>query len=74
MSNPYKYHTKEEYMKYGNLLETTEQIEERLKRHKKSQIENHFMSEQYNKEWEERTFYTKMYRIYNPDEYECDFV
>lgn len=72
MSNPYKYYTKEEYLKYGDILETTEQIEARLKRHQNNKLENYYLSEQYRKEWEERTFETKIYKYYNPEE--CDFI
>ncbi len=72
MSNPYKYYTKEEYLKYGDILETTEQIEARLARHQHNIEINKKMIQQHKKEWEEKTFNNRMYKLYNPKE--CEFI
>ena len=71
MSNNYKYYTKEDYLKYGSILETTEEIEARLKRHKNAGKKNKQQTEQNRKEWVERinasSYYVK-------PEYNVNFI
>jgi ureidoglycolate hydrolase len=85
--DPYKYHTKEQYEKYGDILETAEQIEARINKHKRLEWENKRQAEIYSQEWAERiaasrsesknsafeqTYYTKLYYQYNRPE--PDFI
>ncbi len=72
--DPYKYHTKEQYEKYGDILETAEQIEARLNKHKRLEWENKRQAEIYSQEWAERTYYTKLYKHYTEPPPEPDFI
>jgi hypothetical protein len=61
MDNKYKYYTKEQYLKYGNILETSEEIDARLKRHENAVKQNKQQIEEYRKEWKERINESKYY-------------
>ena len=61
MINKYKYYTKEDYLKYGSILETTEEIDARLKRHENAEKQNKQQAEQYRKEWAERINESRYY-------------
>lgn len=60
--DPYKYYTKEQYEEFGNILETTEQIETRLKKHKTDNYNNKKSCESYKNQWKDRTYETKQYK------------
>lgn len=60
--DPYKYYTKEQYEEFGNILETTEQIETRLKKHKTDNYNNKKSCEFYKNQWKDRTYETKQYK------------
>jgi hypothetical protein len=60
--NPYKYYTKEQYEEFGNILETTEQIEARLKKHKTDDYINKKLSQSYKNEWKDRIYETNQYK------------
>ena len=72
MSDPYKYYSKEQYEKYGDILETASQIDARLARAKNDERKNKILSDKYSQEWEERTYMTKLYKIYTRPE--PDFI
>ena len=55
----YKYYTKEQYDKYDSILETAQQIDERLKNNKIENYNNNKLQKSYKNEWKERTFQTK---------------
>jgi hypothetical protein len=59
-----EYYSKEMYEKYGDILESKEDIEARLKKHDIINKKNKELTEQYRKEWEERTFMNKIYKRY----------
>ena len=59
-----EYYSKELYAKYGDILETKTDIEARLKKHEIINKKNKELTEQYRKEWEERTFINKIYKRY----------
>jgi len=61
MDNKYKYYTKEQYLKYGNILETSEEIDARLKRNENAVKQNKQQIEEYRKEWKERINESKYY-------------
>ena len=58
------YYTKEQYQKYGSMLETAQEIDARIKTHKIENIINKKMQESYKNEWKERTFQTKQFKKY----------
>ena len=60
----YKYYTKEQYDKYGSILETAQQIDERLKNDKTQTYNNKKLMKSYKNEWKERTFQTKQFKNY----------
>ena len=60
----YKYYTKEQYDKYGSVLETAQQIDERLKNNKIDNYNNKKLMKSYKNEWKERTFQTKQFKKY----------
>ena len=45
--DPYKYYTKEQYEKYGSMLETAQEIDARIKTHKFENNINKKMQESY---------------------------
>ena len=59
-----EYYSKEQYAQYGDILESKSDIEARLKKHEIINKKNKELTEQYRKEWEERTFINKMYKRY----------
>ena len=59
-----EYYSKEQYAQYGDVLESKSDIEARLKKHEIINKKNKELTEQYRKEWEEKTFINKMYKIY----------
>ena len=61
---PYKYYTKEQYEKYGSMLETAQEIDARIKTHKFENNINKKMQESYKNAWKERTFQTKQFKKY----------
>ena len=60
----YKYYTKEQYEKFGSILETAKQIDERLKNNKIDNYNNKKLMKSYKNEWKERTFQTKQFKKY----------
>ena len=60
----YKYYTKEQYEKFGSILETAQQIDERLKNNKIDNYNNKKLMKSYKNEWKERTFQTKQFKKY----------
>ena len=62
--DPYKYYTKEQYGKYGSMLETAQEIDARIKTHKFENNYNKKMQESYKNAWKERTFQTKQFKKY----------
>jgi hypothetical protein len=62
--DPYKYYTKEQYEKYGSMLETAQEIDARIKTHKFENNYNKKMQESYKNAWKERTFQTKQFKKY----------
>ena len=60
----YKYYTKEQYDKFGSILETAQQIDERLKDSKTQTYNNNKLMKSYKNAWKERTFQTKQFKKY----------
>jgi len=60
----YKYYSKEDYIKYGDILESKSEIEARLKKHEIINKKNKELTEQYRKEYLERTFINTLYKRY----------
>ena len=60
----FKYYTKEQYEKFGSILETAKQIDERLKNNKIDNYNNEKLMKSYKNEWKERTFQTKQFKKY----------
>jgi hypothetical protein len=60
----YKYYTKEQYEKFGSILETAQQIDARLKDNKTQNYNNNKLMKSYKNEWKERTFQTKQFKKY----------
>jgi hypothetical protein len=60
----YKYYTKEQYDKFGSILETAQQIDERLKDNKTQTYNNNKLMKSYKNAWKERTFQTKQFKKY----------
>lgn len=59
-----EYYSKELYAQYGDILESKSDIDARLKKHEISNKKNKELTEQYRKEWEERTFINKINKRY----------
>ena len=55
------YYTKEQNEKYGTILETTEQIEARLKKHEILDKQNKRQAEQNKRDWVERIKESRFY-------------
>ena len=72
--DPYKYYTKEQYDTYGSMLETTEQIESRLKKHKTDDYINKKLSQSYKNEWKDRTYETYQYKGFWYNNNEPEFI
>jgi hypothetical protein len=51
-------------MDYSDILETPEQIQARLLKHKILDEQNKKLCESYREEWKQRTFMTKQYKPY----------
>ena len=49
-------YTPEEYKKYGDILESPRELEERFKRHEKNISDHKKLQELYKREWEERKY------------------
>ena len=62
--DPYKYYTKEQYEKYGSMLETAQEIDARIKTHKIENYNNNKLMKSYKNAWKERTFQTKQFKKY----------
>ena len=60
----YKYYTKEQYDEFGSMLETAQQIDERLKNNKIESYNNKILMKSYKNAWKERTFQTKQFKKY----------
>jgi hypothetical protein len=60
----YKYYTKEQYEEFGSMLETAQQIDERLKNNKIESYNNKILMKSYKNAWKERTFQTKQFKKY----------
>jgi hypothetical protein len=58
----YKYYTKEQYEEYGNILETAQEIDERLNRNKKDNYNNTKVINAIKKNWKDRTYETYQYK------------
>lgn len=54
------YYTKDEYLKYGSILETESQIKARLAKHKKISDDNKKQSQQFKNEWYSSKPYNKI--------------
>ena len=59
-----EYYSKDTYKQYSDILESKSDIEARLIKHEIINKKNNELTEQYRKEWEERTFINKMYKRY----------
>ncbi len=66
--DPYKYYTKEQYEKYGCILETAIQIEQRILKHKLLDEENKKLMQKYRDEWALRM------KLARGEKVECDFI
>ncbi len=53
----YKYYTKEQYEKFGSILETAKEIDARLKDNKTQNYNNNKLMKSYKNEWKERKFF-----------------
>ena len=72
-----EYYSKEQYAQYGDILESKSDIEARLKKHEIINNKNKELTEQYWKEWEDKTFINKMYKRYfysNVDNDDINFI